>query len=102
MSEETWTVEEINYSKGLDISFEVRDRKGAVIVQTIMREKGEGWRDAIIAEDRKNVNLIAAARDLFEACKWAEAALAPFSKDPAEQSGMALIRAALTKAEART
>jgi hypothetical protein len=41
--------------------------------------------------------LIAAAPDLLAALQWAERALAPFSKEPAEQSGMAMIRAAIAK-----
>ncbi len=45
-----------------------------------------------------NARLIAAAPDLLAACRWAESALAPFSKDPAEKSGIALLRAAIAKA----
>ena len=36
--------------------------------------------------------------ELLEALEWAERALAPFSKEPAEKSGMAKIRAAIAKA----
>jgi hypothetical protein len=36
--------------------------------------------------------------DLVKALKWAEAALAPFSKEPAEKSGINMMRAALAKA----
>lgn len=35
---------------------------------------------------------------LVDACKWAEAALAPFSKEPAEKSGISKLRAALKQA----
>lgn len=50
-------------------------------------------------EGEQVAHLIAAAPDLLEALKWAERALAPFSKDPAEKSGMNLIRTALAKAQ---
>lgn len=46
--------------------------------------------------------LVSAAPDLLAAAKWAEAALAPFSKDPAEKSGISLLRAAIAKAEGRS
>ncbi len=46
--------------------------------------------------------LIVAAPDLYAALRWAEAALAPFSKEPAEKSGMTLIRNALAKADGRS
>lgn len=49
-----------------------------------------------------NARLIAAAPDLLEMAKWAEAAIAPFSKDPAEKSGIARLRAAIAKAEGRS
>lgn len=45
--------------------------------------------------------MIVAAPEMLAALKWAESALAPFSKEPAEKSGMALIRAAIAKAEGR-
>lgn len=49
-------------------------------------------------EQWANARLIAAAPDLLTACEWAERALAPFSKEPAEKSGIALLRAAIAKA----
>ena len=49
-----------------------------------------------------NARLIAAAPDLLEMAKWAESAIAPFSKDPAEQSGIARLRAAIARAEGRS
>lgn len=45
-------------------------------------------------------DLFCAADDLLEAAIWAEAALAPFSKDPAEKSGISRLRAAIAKARA--
>lgn len=45
-----------------------------------------------------DLTLWAAAPDLYAACVWAEGALAPFSKEPAEKSGISLLRAALAKA----
>lgn len=45
-----------------------------------------------------NAHLIKAAPDMFAALVWAERALAPFSKEPAEKSGINMIRAALAKA----
>jgi len=48
--------------------------------------------------DRGNACLIAAAPDLLKVAIWAEAALAPFSKEPAEKSGIANLRAAIAKA----
>ncbi len=35
---------------------------------------------------------------LLTACAWAEAALSPFSKSPAEKSGISLLRAAIAAA----
>jgi hypothetical protein len=49
-----------------------------------------------------NAHLIVAAPELLEACKWADRALAPFSKDPAEKSGIAMIRNAIAKAKGET
>ncbi len=43
--------------------------------------------------------LMSAAPDLLTACIWAEAALAPFSKDPAEKSGIKMLRAAIARAK---
>jgi len=42
---------------------------------------------------------IAAQADLLAACMWAESALAPFSKSPAEKSGIANLRLAIAKAK---
>ena len=39
------------------------------------------------------------ASEMLTALKWAEAALAPFSKEPAEKSGISLLRAAIAKAD---
>lgn len=47
-------------------------------------------------------HVFAAAPEMLAALKWAESALAPFSKEPAEKSGMSLIRAAIAKAEGRS
>ncbi|WP_343518126.1 hypothetical protein [Sphingomonas sp.] len=54
--------------------------------------------NALKADEWANAQLIASAPDLLAACRWAESALAPFSKDPQKKSGMALLRAALAKA----
>lgn len=62
-----WTVSEIDYPKGLDISFEIVGSDGLVVGMTIMREKGGGWRGSIIATDRANVHLMASAPELAEA-----------------------------------
>ena len=48
-----------------------------------------------------NARLCASAPDMLAALKWAESAIAPFSKEPAEKSGMSLIRRAIAKAEGR-
>jgi hypothetical protein len=45
-----------------------------------------------------NARLIAAAPDLLAAAIWAEAALAPFSHEPSEKSGISMLRAAIAKA----
>ena len=45
-----------------------------------------------------NARLIAAAPELLTALIWAEAAIAPFSKDPQEKSGINMARAAIAKA----
>ncbi len=45
-----------------------------------------------------NARLIAAAPDLLEMAIWAEAAIAPFSKEPQERSGILRLRAAIAKA----
>lgn len=49
-------------------------------------------------EAEANARLIAASPELLAACRWAESALAPFSKEPAEKSGISLLRAAIAKA----
>lgn len=55
-------VEQIEYPQGLDISFEVSAvDTGRNICQTIMAEKGKGWRGKLIDEDRANMHLIADA-----------------------------------------
>jgi hypothetical protein len=59
-----WKVERIEYSKGLDTSFEIR-AGSKLIAQTIMAEKGEGWRNEIIATDEANVHLMAASPDML-------------------------------------
>jgi len=51
-------------------------------------------------ECKANAKLIAAAPDLLEMTIWAEAALSPFSKNPAERSGISKLRAAIAKATA--
>jgi len=53
------------------------------------------------AEAVANARLIAAAPELLEMAKWSESAIAPFSKDPAEKSGITRLRAAIAKAEGR-
>lgn len=57
----------------------------------------EGWDEM----QEANACLIVAAPDMLAACKWAEAVLAPFSKEPAEKAGINLLRAAIAKAEGR-
>lgn len=52
-------------------------------------------------EKEANARLIAAAPDLLEMAIWAEAAIAPFSKEPEEKSGISRLRAAIAKAEGR-
>ena len=37
--------------------------------------------------------------ELLKACIWAEKALAPFSKEPAEKSGISILRAAIARAK---
>lgn len=70
-------------------------------------EDGEPEKVAVVVGDydddfdpapARRARLIAAAPDLLGALIWAEAALAPFSKEPAEKSGINLIRAAISRA----
>jgi len=56
--------------------------------------------DAMLAA-RANSGIISAAPEMLTALKWAESAIAPFSKEPAEKSGIMLVRAAIAKAEGR-
>ncbi|MER9217911.1 hypothetical protein NKI48_03100 [Mesorhizobium sp. M0644] len=63
-----WVAKRINYARGLDVSFEVLAGK-ELVVQTIMREVGVGWRNDIIAIDAANASLAAAAPDMFAALK---------------------------------
>lgn len=63
-------------------------------------DDGDGSRSREIAV--ANARLIAAAPDLLEMAKWAESAIAPFSKEPAEKSGITRLRAAIAKAEGRS
>lgn len=51
---------------------------------------------------RANARLMAAAPFLLEMAKWAESAIAPFSKEPAEKSGIARLREAIAQAEGRS
>jgi hypothetical protein len=60
----------------------------------------DGWEIASELNE-PTARLIAAANEMQAALEWAERALAPFSTEPAEQSGMAKIRAALAKARPR-
>lgn len=41
---------------------------------------------------------LSAQEELLEMAIWAEAAIAPFSKDPQERSGISRLRAAISKA----
>lgn len=49
-------------------------------------------------ENDADARLIAAAPELYAALVWAEATIAPFSREPAEKSGINMVRAALAKA----
>jgi hypothetical protein len=49
-------------------------------------------------EAEANAHLISAAPELLEMAIWAERVLAPFSKDPAEKSGISRLRAVIAKA----
>lgn len=69
------------------------------LAKVVVRMDGHVDGIAIDSPDgRANAHQIAASPDLYDACKWAESALAPFSKEPAERSGIAMLRAALAKA----
>lgn len=48
---------------------------------------------------RQAISYLKRDADLLAALKWAERALAPFSTEPAEKSGMTMIRKAIAKAE---
>ncbi|MDJ0513109.1 MAG: hypothetical protein QNJ62_06665 [Methyloceanibacter sp.] len=62
------------------------------------------YEEEVIADEmtEEQAHLVAAAPELLEALEWAERALAPFSKEPAEKSGMALIRAAILKTKGQS
>jgi len=68
-----------------------------------VRDENGNWSDT--AKSRDDAAFIVRAcnshYDLLEAAKWAEAAISPFSKDPAGKSGIAKLRAAIAKAEGR-
>ena len=83
------------------------ERHGAVAIDTPFRHdafdpEGTGRSDHTDEMLEANAKLIVRAvnchDDLLAALEWAERALAPYSKDPAEGSGMHKIRAAITKA----
>jgi hypothetical protein len=59
-----------------------------------------GVLECSLEESAANARLIAAAPELLEMAKWAEAAIAPFSREPAEKSGISRLRAAIAKAGA--
>lgn len=62
-----WRVKRIEYSKGMDVSFEIVGGVNHVIAQTIMREKGDGWRDEAIKADEAHCHLMVCAPAMFSA-----------------------------------
>lgn len=90
-------------------SFAPQTEKGSTLAPDIFpfQIETEDWVLAEIYGDvtalqgavaQANARLIAAAPDLLKALIWAEAAIAPFSKDPQEKSGILMVRAAIAKA----
>ena len=91
-----WRVKRIDYPRGMDVSFEVLAGREELVVQTIMREVGKGWRDDIIATDAANSKLIAAAPDMFAALQLIRSRL----DEVTCSHECAVIDAAITKATA--
>lgn len=89
-----WTAD---WSKYREDTFIVQAGQPSNRVLASFDGDGDGPDDQSMAD----AHLIAAAPDMLTALKWAESALAPFSKAPAEKSGIAMIRKAIAKAEGR-
>ncbi|TGR83557.1 hypothetical protein EN866_34160 [Mesorhizobium sp. M2D.F.Ca.ET.223.01.1.1] len=96
-----WRVSRVDYPKGLDVSFEILSGKD-LVAQTIMRERGTGWRDGIIAVDEANCQLMAAAPELLDALRECQAALAMMvAPNSIEQTTVVNAFAAATAADVK-